>query len=125
MWALQNRGHSHVQDMQRAADPRSVNLLLVNIVGIVLTCFQIRDATAHGLQVSVLIRSSRTLGIRFTAVAVVRGGHNCWCLRSTLIIFARVVNVQRDGLCFLSATDAGHQSRKRSAIARSSNSFPH
>ena len=110
MWALQNRGHSHVQDMQRVADPRSVNLLLVNIVGIVLTCFQIRDAAAHGLQVSVLIRPSRTLGIGFTAVAVVRGSHNCCYSRSTLIMFVRLVNMgwQLGGVCFLSTTDAGH-----------------
>ena len=97
--------------MQRVADPRSVNLsIVVNIVSIALTCFQIRDAAAHGLQIVVLIRSSRTLGICFTAVAVVRGGHNCWCLRSTLTTFVRVVNVgwQLGGVGFLSATDARH-----------------
>ena len=59
MWTLQYRGHSHVEDMQHVADPRSVNLLIVNIVSIVLTCFQIRDAAAHGLQIVVFIRSRR------------------------------------------------------------------
>ena len=77
------------------ADSRSVNLLIVNIVSIsiVLTCFRIHDAAAHGLQMSVLIRFSRTLGIRFTDVAVVRGGHNCWSLLSTLNMVVRVVNM--------------------------------
>ena len=99
-----------VQDMQRVADPRSLNLSIVNIVNIVLTCFQIRDAAAHGLQISVLIHSSTTLGIRFTAVAVVRGSHNCCYSRSTLIMFVRLVNMgwQLGGVCGLSTTDEGH-----------------
>ena len=111
MWTLPYRGHSHVQYMQRVADSRSVNLLIINIVSIVLTCCQIRDAAAHGLQISVLICSSRTCGINFTATAaVVRGAHNCCYSRSTLIMFVRVVNMgwQLGGLCFLSSTDAGH-----------------
>ena len=126
MWTLPYRGHSHVQYMQYVADSRGVNLLMINIVSVVLTCCQIRDAAAHGLQISELVCSSITLGIRFTATAaVVRGAHKCYYSRSKLIMFVRVVNMrwQLCGVCFLSTRDAGHQSRKRSAVTGATTVF--